>query len=86
MNNLSDDGSLPQTVEELEAEITIIEQMITENMQKLKELMQSESFKDGIFFAKEIHDQRQTKLILQTRKYLRTVHVRRIRYMESLEQ
>jgi len=85
MNTLSDDESLPQTITELEAEIVIIEQIITDTIQKIKDLMQAESFSEGIYYAKEIHDQRQNKLIFQTRRDLRAVHIRRIRYLQSEE-
>lgn len=83
MNTLSNDESLPQTIEELEAEIEIILQMITETKQKIKDLASAESFEDGIFYAQEIHEQRQNKLILQTRKEFRAVHIRRLLYQKS---
>ncbi len=71
---------MPQTKQELEAEIATLEQMLQENATRLRNCMAAEDPAKGIYFASDIHALRQEKLVLTTRKDLRHVRIRRILY------
>ena len=78
MKNLSDDASLPDTIPELKTEIRIIEEQLAELLEELKKVSAAEDFTAGIFYPEKIHTLRQNKLVLETRKELRKVRIRRI--------
>ena len=77
MKNLSDDASLPEAIPELEAEITTIDAALDELDVSLRQLMAAEDPAAGRFHAQEIHALRQRKLMLETRRELRKVRIRR---------
>lgn len=66
-------------------EIATIEQALLELASQLRESMLAEKPEQGVFFAAEIHAMRQQKMVLQTRRELRAVRIRRIKYMAELE-
>lgn len=76
---------MPDTIPQLMQEIATIEQALQELADQLREKMGAEKPEQGVFFAAEIHAMRQQKLVLQTRKELRAVRIRRIKYMGELE-
>lgn len=66
-------------------EIATIEQALQELAGQVRATMAAEDPEQGVFFAAEIHALRQQKLVLQTRKELRAVRIRRIKYMAEFE-
>ncbi len=73
---------MPQTKKELEAEIALINTMLEENDAALRTLLAAEDPQSGLFYAQDIHNLRQEKMVLITRKQLREVRIRRIVYNE----
>ena len=57
--------------------------MLTETEQAIKDTMAKEDPARGIWFAQEIHRLQQEKLILQTRRDLRKVRIRRMMLEDS---
>lgn len=83
MKNLSDDASLPEQIPQLKQEIATIEQALKELDAQTRAAMASENPAQGIFCAAKIHELRQQKLVLQTRRELRAVKIRRINYLSQ---
>lgn len=75
---------MPQTKPALEAEIAIIDRELDETDAALRTLLTAEDPATGVYYAQDIHNLRQQKLVLMTRKQLRQVRIRRIHYNESL--
>ncbi len=63
---------------ELETEIAIIDVMLDENDAALRTLLAAEDPSAGVFYAQDIHELRQKKLMLMTRRELRQVRIRRL--------
>lgn len=78
MKNLSDDASLPEVIPELEAEIATIDAALDDLDISLRQLLAAENPEAGRFHAQEIHVLRQRKLMLETRRELRRVRIRRL--------
>ncbi len=74
---------MPQTKKELEAEIAQIEIMLEENDAALRTLLTAEDPQSGVFYAQDIHNLRQKKMVLLTRKQLREVRIKRLAYMDD---
>ncbi len=68
---------MPEAIPELEAEIATIDAALNELDISLRQLMAAEDPAAGRFHAQEIHDLRQRRLMLETRKELRKVRIRR---------
>ncbi len=66
----------------METEIQLIDNLLDENDAALRTLLATEDPAAGIFYAQDIHELRQKKLVLLTRKELRQVHIRRLAYAE----
>ncbi len=75
---------MPQTKKELEAEIALIETMLSENDAALRTLLTAEDPQNGVNYAQDIHELRQKKMVLMTRKQLREVRIKRLLYSESM--
>ncbi len=57
--------------------------MLEENDAALRTLLIAEDPQSGVFYAQDIHELRQKKMVLLTRKQLREVRIRRILYNEQ---
>lgn len=75
---------MPQTKPELEAEIAIIDRELDETDAALRTLLAAEDPAAGIFYAQDIHNLRQKKLMLMTRRELRQVRIRRLQYTADM--
>ncbi len=75
---------MPQTKKELEAEIALIETMLSENDAALRTLLAAEDPQNGVNYAQDIHELRQKKMVLMTRRQLREVRIKRLLYSESM--
>ncbi len=56
-----------------------------ENDAALRTLLAAEDPAAGVFYAQDIHELRQKKLVLLTRKELRQVRIRRLAFQEYEE-
>ncbi len=56
----------------------MIDELIQEQETAIRETMLAEKPAEGIFYAAKLHTLRQDKLILQTRRDLRRVRLRRL--------
>ncbi len=56
----------------------MIDEMLDENDAALRTLLAAEDPTSGVFYAQDIHNLRQEKLMLLTRKELRQVRIRRL--------
>lgn len=75
---------LPETISELEAQISIIEAVQKQYLCTIKELMNREDFEKGIYYAQEIHELHQKKNMLETHKQYRRVRINRLKFEKSL--
>ena len=71
---------MPQTKAELEAEIATIDRELDETDAALRTLLVAEDPAQGVFYAQDIHNLRQQKLMLMTRRELRLVRIRRLQH------
>lgn len=75
---------LPETLEELEEEVTVISEMQTLCEKKIRELISSEKIEEGIVFPQEIHELHQQKNMLETHKQYRRVRINRLRQYKGI--
>ncbi len=73
-------------IKTLEAEIEQLKLELDQCMKRIRLLMQSENPSEGIFFAKEIFENRQDKLRLEVEIELRQKKINRIRLGMSESQ
>ncbi len=71
---------LPQTISELEEQISVIERVQKQCLHAIKELMDREDFEKGIYYAQEIHELHQQKNMLETHKQYRRVRINRLKF------
>lgn len=76
---------MPDTIPQLKQEIATIEAALVALDTELRSHMAAEDPAAGIFRAAEIHNLRQEKMVLLTRREFRAVRIRRIKYMEAEE-
>lgn len=74
---------LPETREELEEQIAMIERAQDQCARTIRELMDREDPLNGVAFPAEIHELHQRKNMLETHKEFRRVRIRRLRMMEE---
>lgn len=72
------DASLPNSIEGFKQELEIIEAEQAAVVAELQKLMQAEDPSNGVYFAKEIHELRQTKVKLQFQHQLRVARINRM--------
>ena len=70
---------LPETMTELEAEVTLIEAAQKRCDDMIRDLMGREDAAQGVFFPAEIHELHQQKNMLETHKEFRRGRMRRLR-------
>ena len=80
---LSDDASLPRNRQHLENEIATIDALLAATEAKIKAAMAEEDPARGIWRAQEIHQLQEDRLVLQTRRTLRQVRIRRLLLEEA---
>ena len=76
--HLLDDASLPTDAAGLTAEIARIEQQQSECAARIRELMAAEDPQKGVHSAKDIHEAKQLKMMLQYQKDLRVARMRQL--------
>jgi len=77
-------NALPETIEELEAQIAQIQKVQDQCSRTIRELMEREDPLHGVAFAAEIHQMHQQKNMLETHKEFRRVRIRRLRLAEEI--
>ncbi len=77
--SLLDDASLPSNIEGLEEELLEVKHRQQLCQSLISDLMNKEDHTKGVFFAKEIHEARQLKMMLQYQHDLRTAKANRLR-------
>ena len=75
---------LPETISELEAQMSVIEAVQKECTRKIRELMDAEDVEKGIVFPQEIHELHQQKNMLETHMQYRRVRLNRLRMYKGL--
>ncbi len=77
--SLLNDESLPNSIEELEEQLKEISKRQSFCAEQVKELMSKENPSKGLFFASEIHQNIQLKMLLQYQFDLRKAKINRLR-------
>ena len=75
---------LPETISDLEDQISRIEAVQKQCTDTIRELMNREDFTKGIFYAQEIHELHQQKNMLETHKQYRRVRINRLKLQRGM--
>ena len=70
---------LPETIPEIEEQISLIEKAQKDCSMAIRRLMESEDIANGIVFPNQIHELHQQKNMLETHKQYRRVRINRLK-------
>ncbi len=74
---------LPETISEIEEQISRIEEAQKACSEAIRTLMESEDIEKGLFFPSQIHELHQQKNMLETHKQYRRARINRLKLING---